>query len=843
MATNQLRRVIESLRGVTRQPDDAALTDGQLLENYVRSREEAAFAALVYRHGPMVWGVCRRVLESHQDTEDAFQATFLVLVRKAASVVPRAMVANWLYGVAHQTALKARATTARRRVREKQVTDMPEPAAAQRELWDDLRSLLDEELSRLPDKYRAVLVKCDLQGMTRKEAARHFHLPEGTVATRLATARTMLAKRLARSGLALSGPVLAALLAQNVAAASMPASVALGTIQAASLFAAGHAAATGTLSVQAVALAEGVLRTMLLTKLKLATVVLVLAAMCGTGAAVLTQHVLADDIPGPPVQRSQVRAEKPATQPPAPARPAEPVPTQVSGVVKAVDAVQNTLTVAHRQGETTFNVAKDADIQIDDKRGELAALPAGASVHLRQFTDARTTRSIQAEGRWLSGIVKALDVANSTITFGERAQEGAAGRTFRVPSDLRISIDGKPGSLAGTPPGASANLQLCADQATVRSLSVEGGQVNGVVKAVDVAQRTVTVGATTYPIAQDAHISIDLRPGKLEDLPAGANVGLNLQVDQKTVLRISANGSSDFGQVKAVDAANSTITVTGGPPDDRVYQVPPEAPIVIDGKPAALAAIPVGAGLHALNLRVDQKTVSSINVVGPSYHHVGVKAVDAQTRTITIDDKAPAQIAGKVLAVAAEANLEIDGKPGRLADIPVGAFVNLGLSVDAQTARHLQAEGPNLGGCGGSEISAVDAANHTITFSAQGPPEVAGKTFRVAPDVWLQMDARPGKLADLPVGSYLNITFTVDQQTVRGIWAVGPPVLGFGVVKAVDVEKRTVTVDDRTYPVADNVNVTIGGNGGLAALPIGASVALRLCCDQRTVGTIAVQAK
>src|SRR5262249_22220064 len=157
------------------------------------------------------------------------------LVRKAASVVPRELVANWLYGVAHQTALKARATSARRRAREKQVMAVPEPAPGPHEPRGDLQPLLDQELSRLPDKYRAVSVLCDLEGKTRKEAARHFHLPEGTVAPRLATARAMLAKRLTRSGLAVSGAALAAVLAQGVASAGVPAAVASATVKAASL--------------------------------------------------------------------------------------------------------------------------------------------------------------------------------------------------------------------------------------------------------------------------------------------------------------------------------------------------------------------------------------------------------------------------------------------------------------------------------------------------------------------------------------------------------------------------------------------------------------------------------
>jgi RNA polymerase sigma factor (sigma-70 family) len=222
MEESQISRVIQHLRSAVLR-DGAGLTDGQLLEDFVDRREGAALAALVRRHGPMVWGVCRRVLGNHHDAEDAFQATFLVLVRKAASVVPREMVGNWLYGVAHQTALKARATAAKRKGRERQVAEMPEPAGAEQDLWHDVWPLLDEELSRLPDKYRSAIVLCDLEGNTRKEAARLLGVPEGTLAAQVARGRVMLAKRLTQRGVVLSGGALATVLSQNVASAGVPA--------------------------------------------------------------------------------------------------------------------------------------------------------------------------------------------------------------------------------------------------------------------------------------------------------------------------------------------------------------------------------------------------------------------------------------------------------------------------------------------------------------------------------------------------------------------------------------------------------------------------------------------
>jgi RNA polymerase sigma factor (sigma-70 family) len=316
MATSQMSEVISHLRRTVLLREGVGLTDGQLLEDYLSRREEAALEALVWRHAPMVWGVCRRVLGNHHDAEDAFQATFLILVRKAASIASPTLLANWLYGVAHQTALKARATAAKRRARERQVTPMPEPAATEPDLWNDLQPLLDQELSRLPDKYRVAIVLCDLEGKTRKEAARQLGVPDGTLAARLARGRVMLAKRLARHGLAVSGGALGAMLSQNVASTGVPSLVVSSTIKAASLFAAGQTAAVGLISAKVAALTEGVLQTMLLSKIKFATaVVLVVAAVVVGGNRLLipTRAAAGADGPkqGPPKKHQPPREDKP----------------------------------------------------------------------------------------------------------------------------------------------------------------------------------------------------------------------------------------------------------------------------------------------------------------------------------------------------------------------------------------------------------------------------------------------------------------------------------------------------------------------------------------------------
>ncbi len=219
------------------------LSDGHLIEQFLSGPPdlaEAAFAALVDRHGAMVMGVCRRLLSDPNDADDAFQATFLVLVRRARSIARRELLANWLYGVAFRTARVTRTRAALRLAKERHVIDVLRTRPTQEEeRCGDLLVLLDEELSRLPEKFQIPVVLCELEGRSRKEVALRLGIAEGTLSSRLARARELLRKRFERRGLALGAGALAAALPREVSAAAVRPALATATVQAALRYATG----------------------------------------------------------------------------------------------------------------------------------------------------------------------------------------------------------------------------------------------------------------------------------------------------------------------------------------------------------------------------------------------------------------------------------------------------------------------------------------------------------------------------------------------------------------------------------------------------------------------------
>jgi RNA polymerase sigma factor (sigma-70 family) len=310
MPNRQPNVILPHLYRMIGSPLGGDLSDRDLLERFLSRRDPAAFTDLVRRHGPTVLGVCRRVLHNAHDAEDAFQATFLVLARKAGSIARRESLGCWLYGVAYRVALKARAGTLRRRKHERQAAPRAGNQGAATGSWDEVRLILDEEVSRLPDKYRRPVVLCYFEGKTYQEAARLLGCPAGTASVRLARARELLRNSLARRGLGLTSGVLAACMAGERVSASEVCLLAEAAASAAARWLAGPAAAG--VSTQVIALTEGVVQDMMVRKwTSLAGVFLVVGLTLGAAGA---------------LGRRPAGAPAAAADPPGAAREAGPVP-------------------------------------------------------------------------------------------------------------------------------------------------------------------------------------------------------------------------------------------------------------------------------------------------------------------------------------------------------------------------------------------------------------------------------------------------------------------------------------------------------------------------------------
>ena len=529
MTTRSLARVVPQLRaaGLVR---DGTANDAELLDQFVSGRDEVAFEVLVRRHGPMVFAVCRRVLRNTQDAEDAFQATFLVLAHKAATVFPRGNLPGWLHGVAFKTALKARHRATRRTEIETRVPPRTPPEMHPDTNWAEVEPLLDQELAGLPDHYRLPIVMCDLEDRLRTEVARALGCSEGTLSARLTRGRRLLADRLRRRGVHLSAAVLTAALAARSAVAepliraTVP--VALSVFPrdlsptkpgftAASVAPRGLSptkpgftaapsrtdGAAGTVPPNVADLAAGVMKSMFLKKLQMAAFAAVaVAALALTGAAAYRGHAAA---PVPKTAPVPAADDKKAAESLADAegrlllnrKVLKDMKCNIDQLDRIMDALEAAETTARQKtgeamGQMKFNVAggvppnpeainqalKDAQ-----EAGEKEFRKAVAVVVTDVLTPAQRKRfrEIDFQARGYEAftnptVIKALDITDKQKEqFAEnaaRVQEDIA-QTFQVQP---LVIQAPPGGAGGAVGGRVSAFNSADYEKVVRDARAEG---------------------------------------------------------------------------------------------------------------------------------------------------------------------------------------------------------------------------------------------------------------------------------------------------------------------------------------------------------------------------------
>lgn len=327
----------------------SGLSEWQLLDRFARLGDQVAFEVLVSRHGPMVLGVCRRILRDPSDVDDAFQATFLVLIRRAKSLGPRDVLAAWLHGVAWKVATRARTDRARRAQRERGATSLEAPAPARTDPDFALREIIDQEIERLPWKYRAPVALCYFEGLTHEEAARRLDWPLGTVKGRLARARSLLGARLSRRGItAPASAAIGALGIETTGRAAVTESLLAATLRTSARIAEG-VAWKSAVSVNVANLVQGVVAAMLLSKYKIAGALLLVSATAMTGAGVAARPAPGTEAAEAAGAAEVAEAEPPRRgKPPSPIVAEEPPPTFVIPPRATADQLDAHLVVAAR---------------------------------------------------------------------------------------------------------------------------------------------------------------------------------------------------------------------------------------------------------------------------------------------------------------------------------------------------------------------------------------------------------------------------------------------------------------------------------------------------------------
>jgi len=385
----------------------SGLDDGQLLERYRAWGGEAgelAFAALVTRHGPMVLRACRAALKDEHDAHDAFQATFLVLARRARSLWVRDSLAPWLHGVAVRVSSCARSAAARRKGHERRAAELATGRGGVEPGGDDIGPAIHEEIGRLPERYRAAIVLCDLQGMTHQQAAQQLRWPVGTVKSRQARGRQRLRDRLTRRGLAPAVGASGVLFAVEGASASVPAALVAASARAASRLAAGELMA-GVVSAPVGALLERVVREMVMSKLKWAATGLLALGFATAGASALARQISGPGAEAPPVKEAEV------TAPPAPVAPDAAVARLLKEQLASAQSLWDLTAHLHESGEIAIDRPCRASRRLMEARRELDGSRDGRIVAAREHLARIDALRVREEARLKAGTGSSIDVA------------------------------------------------------------------------------------------------------------------------------------------------------------------------------------------------------------------------------------------------------------------------------------------------------------------------------------------------------------------------------------------------------------------------------------------------
>jgi RNA polymerase sigma factor (sigma-70 family) len=556
----------------------ADYSDQQLVERALAGCGEPPLQAIVHRHGPMVYRVCRRVLQHRQDAEDAFQATFLILAQKLRTVRKHASLASWLHGVARRVTLKAKAQSAARLRHEHRA--LPSDTLPSDDVtWGELRSALDSELSQLPDKWRLPLILCYLEGRTQEESARQLGWSKSTLRRRLEEARTALGGRLTRRGIAWSAAISAILLSDCIASAAPAPGLVASTVEAAAGIAAGKTVAKAV-SATVAALTEGVLKTMLLITLKTVTAVLVVALGVLLGGSGLFHH-----------ETIAAQQAKPSVEKGKPESPQPELKTDKrsgSLQLEGLDLVKETIKgsrvetnpertfFSHRQESWELLVKPTTKITIDGKDAKLGDLEkitprpgidtrfVFVEAELEVLDDPKQSKRkglairIDATGMQVRCVVQAINVGKNTVIIKKmgRGFDGDVvsedGEEVPFAKDVQVTINDRPATLGELKSNMKLSLQMSAVKELVLGIKAYGATVEGVLKTVDTAKDAVSVTipsaqmtAEGVSVAKYAKVVIDGKEGKLSDLKTGMRVTLQMSAEpeQSVIIGITKEKS------------------------------------------------------------------------------------------------------------------------------------------------------------------------------------------------------------------------------------------------------------------------------------------------------------